>query len=569
MDASNSGTSICASVISIEEGYGWNKFICGEIELWFKGWIHGESGQKLAETFSTLTAPPTVEMLEQLVSGMNGHFALVVAARDWVVAIVDRVRSVPLAIAKIDGCWAIDDRADRLRQNAGLAKRDIELDAARSIAMAGYTIDKASLYRGLEVLVPGELVIFEVANAPRRHRYYIYQPWKVATEVSGGLEKQLAELTLEVMDRTLSSLDGRPLIVPLSAGNDSRLIASAAKQLGYKDVRCFAYGRSGSYEAKTSAAIAERLGYPWRFVPLTISGQKKFFAGADHAAYVDYCDGCTAVPFVQDMAPIQVLKANGYIPPESVIANGNSGDYISGMHVPPTMHSVDPDLDLESRQALIVETFYDKHFSLWRALRTEANKECVQADLHASITSAGAKLDVPVHDFGVYEYAEFQDRQCKYVISGQRVYEFLGHEWRLPLWDNDYLDFWEKTPLSEKINQSLYVRMLKKENWGSVWQDIPVNRQNLRPLPIVPLRWLAKAIFAPFGREPWYRFQQQYFQYWMEPTCNTAVIPYGTFARDRRGARNSVAWLAEQYLRRHGVSFSELLPREASIREGA
>jgi asparagine synthase (glutamine-hydrolysing) len=268
------------------------------------------------------------------------------------------------------------------------------------------------------------------------------------------------------------------------------------------------------------------------------------------------------------MAPIQVLKADGYIPPESVIANGNSGDYISGMHVPPTMQSVNPDPGLESRQALIVETFYDKHFSLWRALRTEVNKECVQADLHASITSAGAKLEVPAYDFGVYEYAEFQDRQCKYVISGQRVYEFLGHEWRLPLWDNDYLDFWAKTPLSEKINQSLYVRMLKKENWGSVWQDIPVNRRNLRPLPIVPLRWLAKAIFAPFGRESWYRFQQQYFQYWMEPTCNTAVIPYGTFVRDRRGARNSVAWLAEQYLRRHGVSFSELLPREASIREG-
>ena len=559
MNALSPGTTSVATV-SIEEEFGWRKYCSGDVTLWYKGWCHGEDGQSLAAFFAALDEKPTIATLAAAAFRLNGHFALAATGKKWAVAMVDRIRSIPLALAEVGEHWDIDSQVNRLREKASLSRRDLDLDAARSIAMAGYTINKASLYYGLDVLSPGEIAFLEPEKPPQKHRYYTYQPWNIGVKSELSSEKRLAEITLGIMERMLASLAGRTLIIPLSAGNDSRLIASAAKHLGYKNVRCFTYGRAGNYEAKTSAAIAERLGYRWQFVPLTVSSQVSFFAGSAHLAYLAYCDSCTAVPFVQDMAPMLALKENGYIPDDAVIANGNSGDYISGMHIPPAMHSLDLDLDPDMRWARIAEMLYDKHFALWEALRTDQSRERVQADLIASISSAGGQLGALETDFGLYEYEEFQDRQCKYVVNGQRIYEFIGHEWRLPLWDNDYLDFWETISLEEKIGQSLYVRMLRRENWGSVWQDIPINRQNIRPLSIIPLRWLAKAIFAPFGKVAWYRFQQQYLQYWMEPTCNTAVIPYGTFARDRRGARNSISWLAEQYLGRHGVSFSDLLP---------
>ncbi len=454
-------------------------------------------------------------------------------------------------MAKVEGVWAIDNRADRLRRAAGLGVDEVADDAALSIAMAGYTVDRATLYRGLLMPDPGECLIASGEGMPERHRYHTYRPWQVVEADEPALKRRLADVTLAIMEKHLASLDGRPLVIPLSAGNDSRLVASAARHLGYRNIRCFSYGRPGNFEATASRAIAERLGVPWAFTPLSIDGQRRFFAGDSYAAYLEYADSCASVPFVQDMSAIEALKANGFIPPDAVIANGNSGDYISGNHIPAKLCIVPQGLTETQRRGRIVDALADKHFALWRNLRTAENLAHIHRLLHNAISEI--PLAAPETDHGLYEYAEFQDRQCKYVITGQRIYEFLGHVWRLPLWDNDYLDFWESVPLRFKAGQRLYNATLRDANWGGVWRDIPINSKSIGPRWLVPLRLATKVAHAPLGAERWHRFERRVFQYWMDATCNAAGTPYGRVLADGRGARHAVAWQAEAYLARHGL----------------
>ena len=42
-----------------------------------------------------------------------------------------------------------------------------------------------------------------------------------------------------------------------------------------------------------------------------------------------------------------------------------------------------------------------------------------------------------------YEIYEFENRQSKWVIGQQKVYEFLGYTWDLPLWKTSIMKFFE------------------------------------------------------------------------------------------------------------------------------
>jgi asparagine synthase (glutamine-hydrolysing) len=542
--------------VAIQSEYGWRRVRVGEVDLAVKGYGRIEDTAKVAAVLARFRDAPTVADAAKLLSTLDGHFALAAMGPDWALAAVDWVRSIPLAWAQGPDGWLIDDQAERLRRTLGLS--EVDQEAALALGMAGYTIDVATIYRGVQQLGPGEFVLFAGGSAPQRHRYYCYRPWRADKPAYDPTraQKELAELTLGLIDKTMKSIGNRVLAVPLSAGRDSRLIVSAAHHLGYRNIRTFAYGHPGNHEAKTSQAIAERLGLSWRFMPTRVSSMRRYFATDTHASYLTYADTLQSAPFVQDLPQIAALKDDGFIPPDAVLCNGNSGDYISGAHIVPEMRVPASGLSEPERLARIAGALFKKHFALWKVLQTPENRARIERQLRASLARASATLGDPTDDYGLYEYAEFQDRQCKYVITGQRIYEYLGHEWRLPLWDKAYLDFFENVPLEGKVCQGLYAGMLHEENWGGVWGEVPVNAKAIRPHWLRPLRFVAKLAHAPFGADAWHRFERQYFQYWMGGGGHSAIKPYGVAAADRRGARNGIAWLTEAYLNHHGFDYA-------------
>jgi asparagine synthase (glutamine-hydrolysing) len=542
-----------AATVAIRAEFGWTTSHEGGITVWSKGYGSGADGAAFARFLAAHAQNRSVGALERYFSSLDGHFAVGATGPGFAVAAADWVRSIPLAFARCGDNWSIDDQAWRLRNRAGLSARDLADDAALAVAMSGYTIDTATLYRGLHQLGPGEFVLFTPGGNPLRHRYYCYRPWradKPAYEPPRA-KVALSAVTLKTVDEMMKSLNGRELVVPLSAGRDSRLVVSAARHLGYRNVRCFAYGRPGNFEAKASKAIAEKLGFKWRFVETGVRSMRRHFASEAYRKYLDFADTLQSVPFVQDLPQVQALKDDGFIPQDAVLCNGNSGDYISGAHIVPAMQDSAPGLSQEARLDRVVDALIGKHFALWRVLLTPDNRAMIAAALRNSIARAGAALAAPNDDYGIYEYAEFQDRQCRYVITGQRIYEILGHEWRLPLWAKPYLDFWEGIPLAGKRQQNLYATMLDEENWGGVWRGMPVNAKTIKPDWIRPIRLIAKLAHAPFERERWHRFERRYFQYWLSATGASASVPYWTSIRDTGGARNGVSWLTQAYLARH------------------
>ena len=79
--------------------------------------------------------------------------------------------------------------------------------------------------------------------------------------VKKSLDEYLYELktiTLNIFKKTLNEIGDRQIIIPLSAGNDSRLIASILKYLGAKNVKLYSYGTKGNFEAKIATVYIYR-----------------------------------------------------------------------------------------------------------------------------------------------------------------------------------------------------------------------------------------------------------------------------------------------------------------------
>jgi asparagine synthase (glutamine-hydrolysing) len=526
----------------------------GSVTLWVARKPSTHSDEALLAAFVEFDRAPRAQTLQQLFEGMRGHFAVLARGQGWVAGAVDRSRTIPLFVAEPAGEVLLGFHALAVAKRAGLA-HDVDSEGALALSMAGYTSGARTLYRGMSQLRPGECVFAQAGRGLLRRRYHLWQPWKPGEVDDARVKDELADLTLRIVEANVRFADGRQIAVPLSAGYDSRCVVSALRVLGVRDVVTFAYGIPGNFEADASREIAGRLGYPWKFVPLTPGCQATFFRSERHAQYLRDVDTCVATPFEQDLAPLSELRKQGFVARDAVVINGNSGDFISGNHIPGPLRIPPVGLDLTERRARILDALVAKHFALWDTLRTPERISRIKHTLIEEIDSAGIEFGAPDGDHGIYEHLEFLDRQTKYVINGQRVYEFLGHDWCLPLWDDDYLDFWERMPLRLKAGQRLYRKMLEDNDWGGVWNGIALNAKTLRPAWLVPLRFLGKAATAPFGQETWHRIDRRTFAYWYELIGNYGVVPYWEVLLDRRGFRNAISWHTKAYLAGKGLDY--------------
>src|SRR6185295_17915578 len=110
------------------------------------------------------------------------------------------------------------------------------------IGLAGYALGERTLVAGLHHLRAGEMALITGDHEPAYSSYAVYRPWRAVERPHAQLIDDLGDVLRNVFSKMIASAQGRPIVVPLSAGFDSRLIAAALKELRYPDVRCYAYG---------------------------------------------------------------------------------------------------------------------------------------------------------------------------------------------------------------------------------------------------------------------------------------------------------------------------------------
>ena len=534
--------------IQIKTNKFWKKFKEINLTIWIKGYIYSHSINDIFKICKNIKKDEVSSFIESI----DGHFALVFQRDDLTFIAVDKIRSTPLFFTKIKNDFFIDYNPNNLVKFNEFSKR-IDENATLELAMSGFTIGNKSIYKNLYCLKAGELVLFQ-SNSYEYLHYYKYFSELVVKSNEEYLD-ELSELTLNIFQKMLNQIGDRQIIIPLSGGHDSRLVASILNHLEVKNVKCYSYGTPGNFEAKIAKKIAKKLGFEWKFIPLTHKSEKNYYASNEYIEYKKFSETYSAVPYIQSLSSIKYLKDMKWINQDAIFINGLSGDFISGGHADISNNIRNEDLSFESRKENILNKLIEKHFSLWGSLKTKNNINEIKNNLWNEIIKGCGKLKKKSQDHLFFEYSELIDRQSKYVIQKQNVYEFYGYESRLPLWDDQYLNFWRQVPLNYKLKQKLYKEMLKKNNFGNVWsKNFFLNKKTITPKWVIPLRFILKipfSLFGKVGKKAWKQFDINFFKYLTNTSHTWDMYSYFRIIKDTfKKPRNSISWQVEDYLKK-------------------
>ena len=530
-----------------EKAYSY-KFLPGNIKQWklFKNdnvtiWLAGDNlKDKYDYLVKNISKYKKLNkgVIKNIIQNIDDHFGLVYISNSLMFAAVDCIRSYPIFWKKKSSDFIFSSQAINI---VDIKNDNLNHNQLTAFRTSGYTIDDGTLWDNVKNLNPGNFLFINNNDNYSIEEYFSYTPWKQNKKPYSELKKELKHEINNLLKNSINKANGRTIVIPLSAGLDSRLIASGLKNFKYSKVKCFSYGLKNNFESKASKAIADKLGFKWKFIEINQRRAKNFYSTSNYKNYMNYSlDGC-ATSTIQGLYAINKLLKENYISADDIIINGNSGDFISGGHAPVNLNIESKNIN--SLFEKVFEQHFIKHYSLWQNLLNAKNKEIIKNLLKQQIKNNIKNTKINYSASGIAEYLEFQNRQTKYVINSQRIYEFYNLKWQLPLWDKSFIKFWSDVPSKYKIHQKLYKDVLNELNMGGVWGEEYDTVAYVSPKWVRFLRIILKAHFLFIGRKKWHNFERKYLEYWMDNICGQSILPYREIINNTNISRHYVSWL--------------------------
>jgi len=470
-----------------------------------------------------------IESIYNIVENIRGNFSFIIDLQDSILAVVDRIRSYPIYYSHENGVL-ISNSQEHI-------KSCFDKLSMLELRMSGFVINNKTLCKNIYQLLPGEFFLYKKNSCEHyRKRYYQFpvNSKKLSSKSEDDLLNELHNLHLTIFSEIIESLDGRPVWVPLSGGLDSRFILAMFLECGYKNLTTFSYGVKNFWEIKRAKKIANFARIKWHALIYKPYETRKYFYTKEREDYYSFASSMNAVPAMNDYYAIIKMKNSGLIPHNAVFINGQTGDFITGGHIPDIQNG-------ECKVEYLLKKIIDKHYSLWAQLKTEKN---IQKITNEILSVLNLKIDdqISKDDFvKYYEYFEWQERQCKFVINGQRVYEWFGYEWKLPLWDDRLMFFWESVPWEMKAKQKLFKKYLKVYNPAFLFdKDWSATDYKHIPLFLRVATSISKKIIPTFN------FQENFVNYYSTYAAYHPQKNYWQYLKESKGSRNAVSFHAKK-----------------------
>jgi asparagine synthase (glutamine-hydrolysing) len=385
---------------------------------------HLYNSTSLAKYFDDIDDEPT---LRERLKNSNGIFSVIINKPHFKALAIDSSRIYPL-FYKCNG--KVSDNANLLIDK----KSAIDSSALCLYEAGSAPLEGETLVNNIKQVKPSGYVIF-VNNGCKSEKYYDLLVSQQDCKTKDA--KELEHVMLSALDRSIKSIGDRQIVIPLSGGYDSRLIVCMLRKLNYSNVLCYTVGDETSFEVQIVRKVTKYLGYKHivvdnatSFVDAEITNEKDF------KSYYMHMGSLGNFVYIFEYAAVKSLKRRNIINDDAVFIPGHSGDFWGGAYVRKShIRPTDNKHNVASSIMYDILEFAYSHKAL----------NIIQTTLDDNHTP----------------HSQIQNFVMNYTLAhiinnSARVYEFFGHEVRLPFWDREIMDFFKNLSCDLFVDNRIY-----------------------------------------------------------------------------------------------------------------
>lgn len=400
------------------------------------------------------------EQFTNVVRELNGNFSIVVETDQYVYAAVDNIASLQIYYSVNNEDLVVSDSMKSIKEKY---KMELDPKKKREYYASGFTIGNSTVIKGVHQLQAGQILsICKMSKQKKAVDYYLHVHHPEANQNTDYLCDKLEKTMINVINRMIKSIDNRTIVLFLSGGYDSKLILSTLDKLNYRNVVCVSLGGFDTKDVSVAKVIADNLHYKWIRVDVSQKTWRKFRNSSYCDTYFNTLSAYSAYPYLQGIT-VKGLIEDGTIPKDCVVLTGNSGDAIEGEDV---THRFLPDCKYSLDD--VKDSIRYKHYTL------NGYKESIKLINSINISKYVNYVTNKTENFSdeeceeIFELFNWRERQSKYVVSDIHNYEdLLNVDWRLPLWDKEFQDYWLSVCYEQRYGRKLYYQFVKAEKLPS------------------------------------------------------------------------------------------------------
>ena len=431
-------------------GHNWIK----TENMYYIGYTYIEDRRIFPEEIDQLLRGKSFNEIASEISKMNGCFSIIYFWKGTIYVCSDKLRLFPIFYS-IEKNILTDDIDKIQSKNFDYMNKEV-------FDIIGYTLGKETLYEQIYQTEGGKCIQISEDNIIKEITYweYHYNTSQELIENKNEFFDKLNYMYSNIIRRLIDYAAEQTIVLPLSGGSDSRLIAYYLRKLGYKNIITYTYGKKNSKEVYISRRVAEYLGLKWFFIEYDTKSMRKLYQSDETKQLFIYSGQGFTTPIIQEWYAISQLIKRNIVKPGMIVVTGLSGDDICGSRVKkeyigmekdPTPQIIKLFANLRSCNKKEYDVIKDK---ISNCNKNQCCKYCEQ------------------YSFQIDNFAIMQ-KISKFINNAIRTYEIKDLKWYLPFWDDDFLDIWSQVPLQEKAERKLFFEFANKE-YGKLMEYAPL-----------------------------------------------------------------------------------------------